>query len=124
MIVGASRSASSHPCALLFPPPPTPCAGEVITPEEVMDLMEEDVKAADLIAWVGISFQQSASTVYFRNVRHWLAEAQRAEHVVQAVVNPSDEAVWNLMTACSNQRGWGWWNACPRSCLCVLCVCV
>ncbi len=38
-----------------------------------MDLMEEDVKRADLILWVGISFQQSASTVYFRNVRKWLA---------------------------------------------------
>ena len=37
-----------------------------------MDLMEEDVQAADLILWVGISFQQSASTAYFRNVRHWL----------------------------------------------------
>ncbi len=77
---------------------------EVITPEEVMDLMEEDTKAADLILWVGISFQQSASTAYFRKVRHWLQEAGKSEHVVQAVINPSDEALWNLMTACSNQR--------------------
>ena len=37
-----------------------------------MDLMEEDVKQCDLILWVGISFQQSASTAYFRNVRRWL----------------------------------------------------
>lgn len=77
---------------------------EVITPEEVMDLMEEDTKAADLILWVGISFQQSASTAYFRKVRHWLQEAGKSEHVVQAVINPSDEALWNLMTASSNQR--------------------
>ena len=77
---------------------------EVITPEEVMDLMEEDTKAADLILWVGISFQQSASTAYFRKVRHWLQEAGKLEHVVQAVINPSDEALWNLMTASSNQR--------------------
>jgi len=77
---------------------------EVITPEEVMDLMEEDTKAADLILWVGISFQQSASTAYFRKVRHWLQEAGNSERVVQAVINPSDEAVWNLMTASSNQR--------------------
>lgn len=76
---------------------------EVITPEEVMDLMEEDSKAADLILWVGISFQQSASTAYFRKVRRWLQEAGRLD-VVQAVVNPSDEAMWNLLTACSNQR--------------------
>jgi NAD-dependent SIR2 family protein deacetylase len=78
--------------------------GEYITPEEVMDLMEEDAKAADLILWVGISFQQSASTAYFRKVRHWLQEAGRSEHVTQVVINPSDEALWNLMTACSNQR--------------------
>lgn len=77
---------------------------EVITPEEVMDLMEDDVKAADLILWVGISFQQSASTAYFRKVRHWLQESGRAEDVLQAIVNPSDEAMWNLLTACSNQR--------------------
>jgi hypothetical protein len=77
---------------------------EVITPEEVMDLMEQDTKAADLILWVGISFQQSASTAYFRKVRHWLQEAGKSEHVVQAVINPSDEALWNLMTALSNQN--------------------
>lgn len=78
--------------------------GEFITPEEVMDLMEEDAKAADLILWVGISFQQSASTAYFRKVRRWLQEAGRSEQVTQVVINPSDEALWNLMTACSNQR--------------------
>lgn len=45
---------------------------EVITPEDVYDLMEEDVKAADMILWVGISFEQSASTAYFRRVRRYL----------------------------------------------------
>ena len=69
-----------------------------------MDLMEEDSKAADLILWVGISFQQSASTAYFRKVRKWLQEAGKLEDVVQAVINPSDEALWNLKTASSNLR--------------------
>ncbi len=32
--------------------------------------MEEDMAVADLVLWVGISFQQSASTQYFRNVRN------------------------------------------------------
>ena len=41
---------------------------DVITPEDVFDLMEEDLKVADLILWVGISFEQSASTAYFRRV--------------------------------------------------------
>lgn len=59
-------------------------AGEAITPEEVMDLMEEDVKQCDLILWVGISFQQSASTAYFRNVRRWL-QVRLVRRVAQAL---------------------------------------
>ena len=43
-------------------------ADDVITPEDVFDIMEEDVQQADLILWVGISFEQSASTAYFRRV--------------------------------------------------------
>jgi len=77
--------------------------GEYITPDDVMDLMEEDVKGADMIVWVGISFQQSASTSYFRKVRHWLQEDDKHQRVVQAVINPSDEALWNVLTASSNQ---------------------
>ncbi|RMZ55621.1 hypothetical protein APUTEX25_000204 [Auxenochlorella protothecoides] len=76
--------------------------GERITPDAVLDVMEGDVKAADVVLWVGISFQQSASTHYFRCVRRWLAEAGRTQACPQAVVNPSDEAVWNLRTASSN----------------------
>lgn len=68
-----------------------------------MDVMEEDVKSADAIVWAGISFQQSASTSYFRSVRRWLAEAGRdADACPQVVLNPSDEAVWNLRTASCN----------------------
>lgn len=44
----------------------------MITPEDVFEVLEEDVKGADLILWVGISFEQSASTAYFRRVRHYL----------------------------------------------------
>lgn len=77
--------------------------GSRIMPDEVMDVMEEDVKAADAILWVGISFQQSASTSYFRSVRRWLVEAARdALTCPQVILNPSDEAVWNLRTASSN----------------------
>lgn len=47
-------------------------AGDVITPDEVFEVLDDDVKAADLILWVGISFEQSASTVYFKKVRHFL----------------------------------------------------
>ena len=77
--------------------------GEYITPDDVMDLMEEDIKEADLIIWVGISFEQSASTSYFRNVRRWLQEEDRHGDVPQFVINPSDDALWNVLTASSNQ---------------------
>jgi hypothetical protein len=43
-------------------------ADHVITPETVYERMEDDMAVADLVLWVGISFQQSASTQYFRNV--------------------------------------------------------
>lgn len=47
-------------------------AADVITPDDVFDVLEDDVRDADLILWVGISFQQSASTAYFRRVRGYL----------------------------------------------------
>jgi len=75
---------------------------DCITPDEVLDLLEEDVQAADLILWVGISFEQSASTAYFRRVRHTLAEAGKLDSVPQAVINPSEDALWNILTSMSN----------------------
>ena len=47
-------------------------AADVITPDDVFDVLEEDVRDADMVLWVGISFQQSASTAYFRRVRGYL----------------------------------------------------
>jgi len=49
--------------------------GDVITPEDLWDIMKDDVVVADMILWVGISFEQSASTTYFRKVRTFLREA-------------------------------------------------
>ena len=42
--------------------------GDVITKDDVFDVMEEDLAVADMVLWVGISFEQSASTSYFRRV--------------------------------------------------------
>ena len=53
---------------MFFHPSDDNHADDVITPEDVFDIMEEDVQQADLILWVGISFEQSASTAYFRRV--------------------------------------------------------
>lgn len=75
---------------------------DCITPDEVLDLLEEDIQAADLILWVGISFEQSASTAYFRRVRHALAEVGKLDSVPQAVINPSEDALWNILTSMSN----------------------
>ena len=75
---------------------------DAITPDDVFDLMEEDVQAADLILWVGISFEQSASTSYFRRARAFLHSVGRLGACAQAVINPSEDSLWNLTSACSN----------------------
>lgn len=43
--------------------------GDCITPEDVFERLEEDLEVATAVIWVGISFEQSASTEYFRKVR-------------------------------------------------------
>lgn len=43
--------------------------GDCITPEDIWESLEEDLAHADMVIWVGISFEQSASTEYFRKVR-------------------------------------------------------
>lgn len=60
------------------------------------------MQAADLILWVGISFEQSASTSYFRRARAFLHSIGRLGACAQAVINPSEESLWNLTSACSN----------------------
>lgn len=70
--LNVAQAASVWSCnslpALPFDRPTLCSADDVITPEDVFDVMEEDVQKADLILWVGISFEQSASTAYFRRV--------------------------------------------------------
>lgn len=43
--------------------------GDCITPEDVFERLDDDLAVADAVVWVGISFEQSASTEYFRKVR-------------------------------------------------------
>eukprot|EP00899_Mesostigma_viride_P021221 jgi/Mesvir1/290/Mv13620-RA.1 len=69
---------------------------------EVMSMLEEDIEAADVIIWAGISFQQSASVEYFRRVRRILQEQGRASAVPQLILNPSDETMFNLVTSIAN----------------------
>lgn len=52
--------------------------------------------------WVGVSFEQSASTEYFKRVRRVLQEGERLSLCHQAIVNLSDEALWNLLSANNN----------------------
>lgn len=68
-----------------------------------MDMLDSDMEAADCVLWVGLSFEQSATTSYFRRVRSALSAAGRFAAVPQFLVNPSDEALWNLLSSCSNQ---------------------
>jgi hypothetical protein len=42
--------------------------GDCITPEDVFERLDDDLAVAGAVLWVGISFEQSASTEYFRKV--------------------------------------------------------
>lgn len=49
----------------------------VVGSDEMWALLEKDLSAVDMILWVGISFEQSASVEYFRKVRSMLVDQQR-----------------------------------------------
>lgn len=52
--------------------------GDCVTEsEDLWDLLSEDVSHVDMVLWVGISFEQSASVEYFRKVRTALLEQNR-----------------------------------------------
>ena len=51
---------------------------------------------ADLVLWLGISFEQSASVEHFRRSRHALAAAGRGD-TLQLIVNPSEDALPNVV---------------------------
>lgn len=42
--------------------------GDCITPDDVFERLDDDLAVAGAVVWVGISFEQSASTEYFRKV--------------------------------------------------------
>ena len=80
------RAASSFGRRLnLSPCDARPCA-PLANPERHRATLETPRQEVDVILWVGISFEQSASTAYFRRVRHMLQEAGRLERVVQVCV--------------------------------------
>lgn len=60
--------------------------GDCITPEDVFERLDDDLAVAGAVVWVGISFEQSASTEYFRKVRTGCrAVCLRLSHATPAV---------------------------------------
>lgn len=57
--------------------------GDCITPEDVWERLNEDLEVCDLLLWVGISFEQSASVEYFKRVRQQLCSIGRLKQVKQ-----------------------------------------
>ncbi|GFH15152.1 deacetylase sirtuin-type domain-containing protein [Haematococcus lacustris] len=76
--------------------------GDCITPEHVFETLEEDLQVADCVLWVGISFEQSASVEYFRRVRQVLASQGRLAACPQAIINPAEEACFNIVSSVCN----------------------
>ena len=84
-----------------------PCLlpGDVITKDDVFDVMEEDLAAADMVLWVGISFEQSASTSYFRRVSPRRSSCSHHETQRPLRVTPQNAVPTALPTAfCSLHR--------------------
>ena len=50
---------------------------EDLITESFDELLDEDLKTADLVLWVGISFLQSASVEHFRRVRRAMGSVDR-----------------------------------------------
>ena len=65
-----------------------------------LELLASDVLEVDLVIWVGISFEQSATTEYFKRVQRALAAAQR--NIPMAIVNPTEDALFNLQSSIFN----------------------
>lgn len=76
--------------------------GDAITHPDVLDALEADVAAADAVVWVGLSFEQPATTAYFRRARAAIAAAGRTDATLIALVNPCDDALFNLVSAVAN----------------------
>jgi hypothetical protein len=76
--VGPTRPALAHQVMLYDDDD-----GAAITPDTVFEQLEADLQRADVVIWAGISFEQSASTEYFRRVWRVLAEQGRLEAVKQ-----------------------------------------
>ncbi|KAJ8602613.1 hypothetical protein CTAYLR_010193 [Chrysophaeum taylorii] len=68
----------------------------VIDSEAVYKLISTDVPHVDIVLWLGISFEQSASCDYLRRVHRTQPD------LVHLVVNPSPEAAFNARSCLDN----------------------
>ena len=84
----------------------------MITKDDVFDVMEEDLAVADMVLWVGISFEQSASTTYFRRVSLSLSRTEPADRVCPAAmrqaVAASTRVVTNARAMCPSHLIFAW----------------
>ena len=79
--------------------------GDAITPDEVLDLLEADVATADAVLWVGLSFEQSATTSYFRKVRAALQAVGRCPGAAEEGIGARDGK--GGTRGRGRGRGWG-----------------
>jgi len=68
-----------------------------------LQLVEADAVQVDLIVWAGISFEQSATTEYFKLVQRALVQAHR--NTPMAIINPAPEALFNIQSSVFNVEG-------------------
>ena len=72
----------------------------IIDAPAALERLKEDVSACDLVLWLGISFEQSASCEYLRTVERALKDAGKT--TPQLLVNPCGEAAFNARSSLVN----------------------
>ena len=71
-------------------------------PFDALSYLLPDSLAESLFDWGERVNVLTMDTYCPYQVRHMLVENGRLAEVKQAIVNPSDEVLWNLMSSCSN----------------------
>ncbi|KAA8494872.1 hypothetical protein FVE85_3113 [Porphyridium purpureum] len=68
----------------------------LIATSTILHLMQSDAARIDAVVWIGVSFMQSATVGYFRELE---LHARSAHPLTHIICNPDEDCVWNLLSA-------------------------
>jgi len=71
----------------------------LVKASKIPELIELDVREVDCILWIGVSFAQSATVGYFRQIERFRSRSNIRVPLQHVIVNTNDTCIWNLLTA-------------------------